>query len=199
MQQQPFSNKAAARGSATTQPWLTSHAVQFCDSDESLVAAVADHLVAGVRVGQPIIMIATPSHRAGVREAMRLRGVNCDDLLEGRDAAWLDAATALAGFLEGGRINTELFDATIGSVLERLCRHRPYVMVRAHGEMVDLLWRAGKDEAALELEELWNGLARRYQFSLLCTYARQTLETVSRPNGIDRICSAHTHVLPASA
>lgn len=184
---------------ASLQPWVCSHDVQFYDSDDFLFGSVSEYLATGVRLGQPIVVIATGAHRKGYREAMRLRGANPEELTEGRDAVWLDARETLAAFMEGGQPNQELFDATVGRVFEALRRNRPYVMVRAHGEMVDILWREGKADAALALEQLWNGLASRHSFSLLCTYSRQTLSKVVQVDGVERICGCHARVLPSEA
>ena len=65
--------------------------------------------------------------------------------------------------------------------------------------MVDILWREGKADAAIALECMWNDLATRYSFSLLCTYSRQTLANVLKADGVDRICSCHARVLPSEA
>lgn len=183
----------------TLQAWVASHDVQFYESEEFLFGSVADYLSTGVRLGQPIVVVATAAHRKGYRDAMRARGFNPDDLTEGRDIAWLDARDTLAAFMEGGQPNAELFELTVGRVFEALRRNRPYVMMRAHGEMVDILWREGKTDAALALEELWNGLARRHSFSLLCTYSRQTLANVVQADGVERICACHARVLPSEA
>jgi hypothetical protein len=181
------------------QAWVASHDVQFYESDAFLFGSVADYLATGVRLGQPIVVIATAAHRTGYREAMRARGANPDDLTEGRDATWLDARDTLSAFMEGGRPNAELFGLTVGRVFEALRRDRPYVMIRAHGEMVDILWREGKADAALAVEEMWNGLASRHSFSLLCTYSRQTLANVIRADGVEQICGCHARVLPSEA
>ena len=185
--------------SASVQAWVATHDVQFYANDTFLFDAVADYLTTGVRLGQPIVVIATGAHQKGYREAMRARGANPDELTEGRDAVWLDARETLAAFMEGGRPNPELFDLTVGRVFEALRRNRRYVMVRAHGEMVDILWREGKADAALTLERLWNDLASRHSFSLLCTYSRQTLASVVEVDGLERICGCHTRVLPSEA
>jgi hypothetical protein len=185
--------------SVSLQAWIASHDVQFYASDEFLCESVADYLSTGVRLGQPIVVIATGAHRKAYRDAMRARGANPDNLTEGRDVVWLDARETLSAFMEGGQPNAELFDLTVGRVFEALRRNRPYVMIRAHGEMVDILWREGKTDAALALEELWNGLASRHSFSLLCTYSRQTLANVIRSDGVEQICGCHSRVLPSEA
>lgn len=191
-----------ATNDATTvslQAWVATHDVQFYESDEFLFGSVADYLSTGVRLGQPIVVIATGAHRRGYRDSMRARGANPDDLTEGRDIVWLDARETLSAFMEGGQPNAELFDLTVGSVFEALRRDRPYVMIRAHGEMVDILWREGRADAALAVEQLWNDLASRHSFSLLCTYSRQTLAQVIRADGVEQICGCHARVLPSEA
>jgi hypothetical protein len=181
------------------QAWVASHDVQFYESDEFLFGSVAEYLATGVRLGQPIVVIASGAHRKGYREAMRARGADPDDLIEGRDMAWLDARETLSAFMEGGQPNAELFHLTVGQVFEALRRNRPYVMIRAHGEMVDILWREGKADAALAVERMWNDLANRHAFSLLCTYSRQTLANVIRVDGVEEICGCHARVLPSEA
>jgi hypothetical protein len=179
--------------------WVASHDVQFYDSDHFLFSSVGEYLATGVRLGQPIVVIATRPHRDGYRAAMRARGTNPDELTDGRDAVWLDARETLSAFMEGGRPNAELFELTVGRVFESLRANRRYVLIRAHGEMVDILWREGKANAAIELETLWNDLAARHSFSLLCTYSRQTLANVTKVDGLDRICGCHARVLPSEA
>jgi hypothetical protein len=61
--------------------------------------------------------------------------------------------------------------------------------------MVDTLWRDGLQMAALRLELLWNGLAGRRRFSLLCGYAA---DAVRQGRDADRIRGAHTHEVSLS-
>jgi hypothetical protein len=95
-----------------------------------------------------------------------------------------------------GMPDEQRFQATIGAAIAKLSTKRPNVMVRAFGEMVDLLWRDGKMDAAIQLETLWNRLATKYEFALLCAYARETLTTADPLVAVDRICQVHTRLLP---
>lgn len=195
----PRSSVNGTSAASSLQAWVATHDVQFYETEDFLFGSVGEYLATGVRLGQPIVVIATGAHRKAYKDAMRARGANPDDLTEGRDVIWLDARETLAAFMEGGQPNAELFDLTVGRVFESLRRNRRYVMIRAHGEMVDLLWREGKADAALAVEELWNELATRHSFSLLCTYSRPTLANVVKLDGIDRICACHARVLPSEA
>jgi hypothetical protein len=196
-QEQPLANRDTPTGlSALPHAWAPTHDVQFYVGEDNLATSVARFLGQGVRAGQPMVIIATAPHRAAFKEAMRALGIEPDDLVEGRDVVWLDARDTLSAFMEGPHPNAELFQATVGSVFEHLMRDRRYVIVRAYGEMVDILWRDGKPEAAIELEQLWNDLAAKYSFSLLCTYA---VDSVIKGDcqGIDLICGKHSRVLPS--
>ena len=83
----------------------------------------------------------------------------------------LDADVTVNRLSVAGRPNRRKFEQVVGTpVAEALAR---YGGVRAYGEMVSLLWMRGQQEAALELEELWNELIGYDPIALLCGYAAQ--------------------------
>jgi hypothetical protein len=181
--------------SCRTQPTpagLVGHDVHFYRTDDALVASVVDFLAAGVRVGQPIIVIATDSHRRAVADGLRERGLDPDTLLAGRLAIWLDARQTLKLFMEGGLPDRELFMATVGSVFELVLEKRQYLLVRAFGEMVDLLWKDGNADGALQLEQLWNELGTKYKYSLLCGYSLENFLHETGVSDFRRVCDHHT-------
>lgn len=195
MEQNQMFDSLRTREAGVAKPWQARHDVQFYDDDRHLAATVASFLAEGIKNAQPAIVIATPDHVRAIRDALRVRGVDVD-ALEPNDMAWLDAHDTLSSFMEGGRPNRVLFEATVGNVFEKTTKARRYVTLRAFGEMVDILWRDGKSGAAIELEELWNGLAARYAFALLCAYSARSLDPADL-DGIERICSVHHQVLPS--
>jgi signal transduction histidine kinase len=69
-------------------------------------------------------------------------------------------------------------------------------VLRLYGEMVDLLWRDGNTEGALQLEQLWNDLAHTYEFSLLCAYAMGNFYRSGDAERFQQICRHHTRVTP---
>jgi len=74
-------------------------------------------------------------------------------------------------------------------------RRAPRIVV--FGEMVALLWRDGRHEAAVRLEELWNDLARKYDFSLFCAYPVAQMGEGSW-EAVHAVCAAHSHAMPAN-
>jgi hypothetical protein len=64
--------------------------------------------------------------------------------------------------------------------------------MRAYGELVDVLWKAGQDAAAIRVELLWNKLAATHDFSLLCGYA---MGNFYKRAGLNAISREHSHVV----
>jgi hypothetical protein len=179
---------------ADARVWQTRHDVTFYRDDSALAAVVARFLADGIRSGQPTVVIATATHRAAFSAALAGMGIDVDEVHH-RDLVWLDAYETLSAFMEGGRPNAELFEATVGNVFERMLNDRRYVTVRAYGEMVDILWREGKQDAAIELEALWNELAAKYAFTLLCAYDKKGFAAAPNSDGVTSICMLHTSVV----
>ena len=186
-----LSQSACASGS-TTPAGLAGHDVHFYRTEESLVNSVVDFLAAGIRVGQPVIVIATPEHRRAFISGLRSRNLDPEELFAGRLAIWLDARETLNSFMDDGMPNRELFIATVGSVFERLLDKRHYLVVRAFGEMVDLLWKDGNVDGAILLERHWNELAMKYKYSLLCGYSIDNFVAEAGVAGFRRVCDHHT-------
>ena len=175
---------------------LTGHDVHFYSSEESLVRSVVAFLSAGVRVGQPVIVIATEAHRKAFAAGLRQKGLDPDEILAGRVVVWLDARETLCSFMEDKMPSRDLFFATVGSVFEKILGQRQYLVVRAFGEMVDLLFKDGNIEGAVVLEELWNELASKYKYSLLCAYSIESFLHESGVADFRRVCDQHTNALP---
>jgi hypothetical protein len=168
------------------------HAVQFYEDADSLCRRVAAFLGEGLVAGEPAISIATQSHQDGIISELDARLVNVEQARRRGDLVLLDSDDTLGAFIVAGRPDPELFDAYIGTVLDQVIRGRRRTIIRAYGEMVDVLWRAGSAEAAISLEILWNSLATKYAFSLLCGYSMG--QFYKQPDLYGRVCEQHSHV-----
>jgi hypothetical protein len=83
-----------------------------------------------------------------------------------------DAHETLALFMVRDMPDGDAFESTIGRLVEdAACGLPSSSLVRAYGEMVDVLWKDGRCDAAIRLEMLWNRLAARCGLTLLCGYA----------------------------
>lgn len=155
------------------------------DEEEELMARLEAYVLEGSHLGQITVVIATPEHRQMLRE--RLEVFQLHDSFLG-----LDAQFTLDRFMREGMPDPRLFDLAVGT----LVRSRAANGLRAYGEMVALLWKAGNVEGTLALERLWNDLQSTVEFSLLCGYAGADF---ADRQGLAGICEAHSHVVPMAA
>jgi len=178
-------------------PETREHLVQFYDTDDFLNDRVATYLAEGFSRSQPMVVIATEQRIDSVQWRLASRGFDVDRAHRRGDLILLNAHDALATFMVAGMPEVRRFQESMGRLIERSRRGRSRTTVRAYGEMVDVLWREGNREAALRLEELWNGLASQYSFALLCAYAMGHFHRESDELAFKGICEAHEQILPA--
>ena len=174
------------------------HAVQFYGDDDSLFTTVAGFLSKGFVDGHPAIVIATAAHRTAILDHLRGRLIDVDKAQQIRSLIMLDAQQTLDLFMDRGVPDQERFEASVGKLIaEVLDGREDRILIRAYGEMVDVLWKAGKSDAAIRLEMLWNRLAQRYGFALLCGYSMGNF--YKETDGFEDICREHTHIVAARA
>ena len=170
------------------------HAVQFYGDEESLFTTVAGFLSQGFVDGHPAIVIATPDHRAAILDRLRGRLIDVDNAQKLGGLIVLDAQQTLDLFMVHGMPDPHQFDESVGGLIgEVLGGREDKVLIRAYGEMVDVLWKQGMPDAAIRLEMLWNRLAQRYGFALLCGYSMGNFYKETK--GFEAVCSQHTHIV----
>jgi hypothetical protein len=169
------------------------HFVQVYKDEAFLFEAVTEYVETGLRRGEGVVIIATPSHRAVFVQQLEDNGVAAEEALQHGQLLLLDADETLARFTTGGMPEWQSFRTLIGGVIAKL--RLEYPTVRAYGEMVDLLWQRGEREAAIRLEEFWNDLAGLQTFSLLCAYHLDNLDQAAYSGPLDCICRVHSHLI----
>jgi hypothetical protein len=165
--------------------------VQFYSDSVRLCLSVADFLGDGIAARQPLIVIATPEHRELILRELKRRHFDVDRWLADGEFALLDAHATLELFMEDGMPRAASFRQAIGAMIDHVRKGRDECVIRAYGEMVDLLWRAGNPDAAIRLEVLWNDLAAQFSFSLLCGYSMGNF--YNHPAAMKDVCALHTH------
>ncbi len=175
------------------------HAVQFYESEDFLVEAVADFLAAGLVLGQPAVALLSADRIARIRDRVQARGVDVRSQRDAGRLVILDAREALGRFMNGGTPDAARFSEAVGGVLADSSVAGAGATVRVYGEMVDVLWRDGETTAALRVEELWNELARTRPFELLCAYAMGNFYREGDSQRFREICQCHARVIPAES
>jgi len=170
------------------------HAVRFYENDRSLAQIVAKFLSDGFAAGNPGIVVATPAHRGAILRELVAKSLDVVQLQRSHDLVLLDAQETLSLFMANGKPQGEAFTNSMCEVIKTACGGRPNCTVRIYGQMVDLLWKDGQQEAAIRLETLWNQLATTQAFSLLCGYA---MGPFYKDANFQEVCRHHTHVVSA--
>jgi hypothetical protein len=170
------------------------HAVRFYEDADSLARMVATFIAEGFIQGLPALVLATPEHRDAIIRKIDAMSFNLDQLTTQGDFVVLDARETLALFMVDGMPNAEKFETVMLPLLDKITRKRKNCVLRAYGEMVDVLWRQGDEAAAVRLEMLWNQLASKRAFSLLCGYS---MGSFYKDAAFEAICNQHSHLLAA--
>lgn len=178
-----------------------SHTAHFYSDEASLVVEVGQRLAVALQAGGSAILIAEPSRRRDFAQYFESQEI--DLVRAANQGRWiaLDAAGALAEFMVDGWPDEQRFRKLIGGVVEQLTAaaatpSKPNPPIVAYGEMVTVLWRRGKQAAAIRLEELWCELGRTQTFHLSCGWPLSMFNDERDALLVDKLCALHTHVLP---
>jgi signal transduction histidine kinase len=179
--------------SLQTQPAARSHdhVVQFYETDAFLTQVVAPFLAAGLRRGGTALIVCTIEHRSALSAALNSAAIDVKQLRQRKDLVWLDARTVLQRLRLGQP--AAVFQREIAVVVKHLDRADPQRPIHIFGELVDLLWAQGEQDAAISLEAMWNALAQKHAFNLFCSYRVTPSRATSA--SLKPVCAAHSHVL----
>ncbi len=167
------------------------HLVVFHTGEGELADYVYEHLYGSGEPGTAIV-IATPQHRRLITERLGQAGIDVPAEWAKGSFVALDAGETMATFMIEGWPDAAAFWQTMSPVVKSaLTRPGP---VRIFGEMVALLWDDGHQGAAVDLEALWNELARQYTFSLLCAYPADAVGADEHADELAQISAAHSAV-----
>ena len=165
------------------------HLVQIYDTDAVFLDTLEGFVAAGLRGGESVIVIATPSHLQSLNHRLHSAGLDLASLRARDQYVPLNAEETLAMFMKDGWPDEERFSRLVKGLVA--CARRDDRKVRAFGEMVALLWASGQRAATVRLEELWQQLCTVEHFSLLCAYPRVGFTQGVTASMAD-ICAAHS-------
>ena len=173
---------------------LLFHGVCFYEDSPSLARTVAHFIGEGLAARQAAVIVATARHGASIGDQLTATGVDFQQQIDQGELLMFDADEVLDRLMVGNRPDAQRFADTINPILDEAAGSRKR-LVRIYGEMVDVLWSNGREEAALSLETLWHQLIAGRKCSLLCGYS----SNVRPGEGFNAICDRHSHVVPPHA
>jgi hypothetical protein len=176
------------------------HLVQLYDADEELLTRnVSSYLWEGLKLGDGLLVVATPDHREAIPRRLEELGADHERAVREGRLVFLDAQETLDRFMVDGQPDWDRFEAAVGSALREVHARVNGKGLRVHGEMVGILWKAGQRSAAIRLEKFWNKLLTSITFNLFCAYPIDVFGDDFQLAEIDGLLCAHTHLLPGGA
>lgn len=176
------------------------HVVQLYKDDSFLVDVLARFVGGALAAGDTALIVATASHRVELEKRLFSRGLSVIKAeAQGRYIV-LDAPETLKKFMVNGEVDEKRFVDVIGHALQQA--HKPAVggqdcRLAVFGELVALLWSDGRWSQAIRVEQLWNDLAKKYSFSLLCAYPITGFDNDGQSGPFLKMCKEHAGVIPS--
>jgi len=175
----------------------TTHEALFYSDDSVLIETAARFLAGALRADGAAILVATESHRAGVLEKLKSKGIDINDEIRRGTYVSLDAADMLSGVVVNGRLNRAAFAEGlrdgVGSLVKAARAEHPRVAM--FGEGAGLLCALGNPDMAVDLEKVGNDFFRRdrqYSLDVLCAYPLTHWK--EDKHAFDHICGEHSAV-----
>jgi len=178
-------------------PEASGHFVQFYENDGATIENVAYATAMTLKDGNSAVIVATEKHRLAIKAKLAKAGIDVGSALASHRLTMLDAQETLSSFLVEGWPDSGKFDETVGNVVRQALKDSGNGFVFAFGEMVALLCAAGRPDAAVHLERLWNDLGKKHRFSLYCAYPLDCFGTQPDLEIVLQICDEHGLSVPA--
>ena len=161
------------------------HTVQFYRDERFLIDSITTFIKDGLDLNETVLVIVTAQHRRELYTTLTMKDLRNDKLW------FLDPGDLSVLFMVEDWPNESQFMNGMETILRPACENG---QIRVFGELVSVLCAEGKAAAALRLEELWNILAIRHHFSLLCAYSLSVMFEKADQETRARVCQLHQHV-----
>jgi DNA-binding NarL/FixJ family response regulator len=172
------------------------HEVLFYSDDTVLLDRLGRFVAAALDAGDAAIVLATKAHRDSLLQNLRTAGVDTDSALQEGTFISLDAAEVLSTVMVNDLPDADRFFGSLGGLIEAAAKATKSGQPRmvAFGEAVDLLLAQGKPDAAIQLEQLWNGVGKTFGLDILCGYDLSNFHGEQDADVFQSICAEHSAV-----
>jgi DNA-binding NarL/FixJ family response regulator len=170
------------------------HHVVFCSSDAVLVGAFSRFIAGELREGNAVVAVVTGAHEQSLQSSLEASRV--DVALAIREQRYLpvNVSELLAKAMVNGCPDPSRYLDAAGDLLADVTRRATdrHARVAACGEGTSMFWTHGHVDAAIQLEHLWDEIAKSRQMDILCAFPL-TARDESVP-AVRRLCAEHTAV-----
>jgi DNA-binding NarL/FixJ family response regulator len=173
-----------------------SHEVEFYSDDAAFVVGFTHFIEAALETGNAVIVVATESHRKSLLQELQEHGVDIVAAMEQGSYVSLDVDDTLSTFMVNDQPDPARFLKAVGNLVAAAAKastgERP--RVAACGECAPTLWEQGKSDAAVEVEHLWDEIAKSCNVDILCGYVLNSFQREQESHIYERVCAEHSAV-----
>ncbi len=182
----------SARLAGRIAPENRRHEVVFYSDEPSLLEHYAGFAETALNAGNGFILLVDDSKRDEVYLRVRARGVDVDRAVKDGRCISVDVAAALPTFMvdgwpDEGRVWSAATSLIMGAARASKAEN-PRVVVCGDG--CPGLYKAGRANVAIRLEQLWDDVATTFDVDVFCPYSTDA----SDGEGFQEICAAHSAV-----
>jgi CheY-like chemotaxis protein len=172
------------------------HEVLFYSDDAVLLDRLGRFVATALDTGNAVIVLATKAHRDSLLLKLRAAGIDTDSAVREGTFISLDAAEVLSAVMMNDLPDPDRFFGSVGGWIETAAKaaKSDHPRVVAFGEAVDLLQTQGKPDAAIRLEQLWNGVGKAFGLDILCGYNLTNFHGEKDEHVFQSICAEHSAV-----
>jgi DNA-binding NarL/FixJ family response regulator len=172
------------------------HEAHFYPDDASFVVGMAWFIESALQAGNAVIVVATEIHRKSLVQRLQAHGVDIEAAIEQGRYFPLDVAETLATFMVNDLPDRVRFLKVAGELIAAATKAAtgPSPRVAACGEGTPTLWAQGKAQAAIQLEHLWDEIAKTCNVDIMCGYILERSQREAKTHIYERICAEHSAV-----
>jgi DNA-binding NarL/FixJ family response regulator len=170
------------------------HHVVFCSSDAVLVGAFSRFIAVELREGNAVVAVVTGAHEQSLQSSLEASRV--DVALAIREQRYLpvNVNELLAKAMVNGCPDPLRYLDAAGDLLADVTRRATdrHARLAACGEGTSMFWTHGHVDAAIQLERLWDEIAKSRQMDILCAFPLTARDESVR--AVRSLCAEHTAV-----
>jgi CheY-like chemotaxis protein len=172
------------------------HEVQFYSDDESFLVGFSRFIEAALLAGNAVIVAVTEVHQSGLLEKLYEGGVNLSAAIDQERYLTLDIAETLSTFMVNDLPDPVRFHKVTSDLVAlaaKASKGKP-PKIAVCGECAPTLWAQGNADAAIQLEHLWDEIAKTHDMDVLCGYVLTNFQHEREAHVRERICAEHSAV-----
>ncbi len=172
------------------------HIVQLYQDQEFLNRAVCRFAGAALANGEGIILVPTLTHWNAIRPRLEAEGVDVEAARARGQLTVVDADEFLPRFMRDAVPDSAVFLGLAADVIGQARVGGRYPKVRWWGEMVNVLWERGDAAASMNLEDLFDQLAKRHDIAIFCSFLMDNFDGAVHAHMLPRLGTNHSHLIP---